>query len=188
MTKNLILAILILVFTTGCNFVPSVEVSEEMPPNNIPKIEAKDEFDDGIFYFAYGSNMNTQRMNDRCGSEHFTDLGKGYLDDWQFYFYGRKYANIKPKNNSVVEGVLFVIDGDCLQSLDRVEGYPHVYQRDVVNIRQDDEKYLAEVYVVQGDNTVGVPTPQYYQIVFTGAVEHDLSVDYVNQIKELAGY
>ncbi|MBT7553143.1 gamma-glutamylcyclotransferase [bacterium] len=186
MIKNLLLAILVLVFTTGCNFVASVEVSEEKPPLSVGEDGKILETD--LFYFAYGSNMNKQRMSDRCGSEHFTDLGKGYLDDWSFYFYGRKYANIKPKNNSVVEGVLFEIDEDCLQSLDRVEGYPHVYQRDIVDIRQDDKKYLAEVYVVQGDNTVAVPTSQYYQIVFTGAIEHDLSVDYVNQIKELAGY
>jgi gamma-glutamylcyclotransferase (GGCT)/AIG2-like uncharacterized protein YtfP len=188
MIKNLILAILVLVFTTGCNFIPSVEVSEEIPPFGVENEPKQNSESEGLFYFGYGSNMNHERMISRCGAEHFVDLGRSILDDYRFYFYGRGYANIQPQSSDQVEGVLYQIDNVCLQALDVVEGYPHVYQRDTVDIERQNQTYQAEVYIDLNDDTSSIPSDAYYQIVLTGAQQHALSADYINNIKTLAGH
>jgi len=185
--RYLLLFLSVFLLISGCTW-QSAEILEKKQDLTIKDELERNVIEDGLFYFGYGSNMNKQRMASRCGQEHFEDLGKAYLSDWQFYFYARGYANIKPHLDSLMEGVLYKIDHSCLESLDRVEGYPHVYQREKLNITQGDEIYQAEVYIVKGDKTIGQPSQNYYQVVFTGAVEHNLSVDYVDQIKILSGY
>lgn len=156
--------------------VKNTEKTEETVPN----------FGDGLFYFAYGSNMSLARMTERCGQDNFVDLGKAQLPGYSFYFYGRGHANIRPMASQTIEGVLFQIKDACLKSLDQVEGYPNTYQRQAVKINWKNTNVLAQAYIVEKDQTVGTPTAEYYQIVLSGAQEHNLSESYVQQIKALA--
>jgi len=113
------------------------------------------------------------------------DLGQAKLADYDFYFYGRGYANIKEKASQEVEGVLFRISDTCLRALDQVEGYPNVYQRRIVKVNFDQKNILAQVYLVENDQTFAQPSEEYYQVVLSGAEEHGLSAAYLAKIKAL---
>ena len=181
----LVLSIFLLI--SGCVW-QSTEISGEKPPLGIENGSEQNIEPERQFYFGYGSNMNLGQMGQRCGKEHFDDLGLAILDDYQFYFYGHGHANIRPQLDEKVEGVLFKIDLDCLQALDRVEGYPHVYQRQIIKVNYQDKSALAQVYIVQNDQTIAQPSLNYYQVVLTGAQEHKLSEEYIDYITALAGY
>lgn len=88
-------------------------------------------------YFAYGSNMDFQRINskDRLNG-NAKIIGKGVLKDHELIFNkisskfeNSGFANICYKKNSYVEGIIYEITGDIeivknsLNKLDKVEGY-----------------------------------------------------------------
>ena len=86
------------------------------------------------YYFAFGSNMNQNRMKER-GVE-FTKMFKGSMSDWQLVFNkindrkeGAGFANIVPKESSIVEGIIYEVNEDSIQKLDVREGFPNHYQR-----------------------------------------------------------
>ncbi len=193
MKKALYLLTLLTLFSlTACGQVESSNLAkkQEVKPIAVEKTEKIEEtvpnFGDGLFYFAYGSNMSLARMIERCGQDNFVDLGKAQLPGYSFYFYGRGHANIRPMASQTIEGVLFQIKDSCLKSLDQVEGYPNTYQRQAVKINWKNTNVLAQAYIVEKDQTVGTPTVEYYQIVLSGAQEHNLSENYIQQIKALA--
>lgn len=193
MKKSLYLLTLLTLFSlTACGRVETTNLAQkpDLQPITVQNTEKVEDtvpnFANGLFYFAYGSNMSLARMTERCGKDNFVDLGKAQLPGYSFYFYGRGYANIRPMASQTIEGVLFQIKGACLKSLDRVEGYPNIYQRQAVKIDWKNTNVLAQVYIVEKDQTVGFPTAEYYQIVLSGAEEHDLSASYIQQIKDLA--
>ncbi len=142
--------------------------------------------DKNIFYFAYGSNMNLDTMISRCGKNNFVGFG-AYLNDYNFYFYSRGYANIKPVKPSIVQGVLYKINQQCLNGLDRAEGYPNLYQRQTVKIKNRLGDFDAQVYIVQNDNTTGFPTETYFNTVIDGAIQYGLPNDYTQNIYKLYG-
>ena len=195
MKKGLyLLALLTLFSLSACGQVKTTDLAKKpdiqaKPLENTEKVDVDEvvpNFGNGLFYFAYGSNMSLERMTERCGKENFVDLGKAQLPGYSFYFYGRGHANIRPMASQTIEGVLFQIQDSCLKSLDQVEGYPNTYQRQAVKVNWKDTNVLAQAYIVEKDQTVGTPTAEYYQIVLSGAQEHNLSASYIQQIKALA--
>lgn len=80
-------------------------------------------------YFAYGSNMNHEHMKHRCPKAKY--LRKMTLPDYELVF--RSVADVQEAPGKKVEGALFEITKDCERSLDRYEGYPHLYTKKVVD-------------------------------------------------------
>lgn len=85
-------------------------------------------------YFAYGSNMNEQRMLDR--GVNFTSKELGILNGYKMIINKRSYknpemgfANIIPSLDEQVEGVLYEVSIDDIFKLDKFEGYPKHYNR-----------------------------------------------------------
>ena len=80
-----------------------------------------------IQYFAYGSNMNPQRISDRIG--RMPDAQSARPTDYVLRFNKRSkddprqgYANIEPCEGSEAPGVLFGLTEEDLKRLDRKEG------------------------------------------------------------------
>ncbi len=192
MKKSLYLLILfIALFMAACSQKTGLDSNtQDLPSVNVDMINANNEQNKDIMgdwlYFAYGSNMNSDRMQDRCGADNFTDLGKANLVGYDFYFYGKGHANIKLYASKMIEGVLWNINEECLKKLDQVEGYPNVYQRQAVKVNWQNKNILAQVYIVEKDNTRSKPSAEYLQTVLTGAQEHNLSENYIQKIKALA--
>ena len=108
-------------------------------------------------YFAYGSNMDPDRMRER--GVNFLKREHAILEGWRLEFNKvssrnpeEGYANIVKDENSVVEGILYEIDDLDLKILDRYEGYPSHYERIKVVVRMDNgENVEAVTYIAKPD-------------------------------------
>lgn len=105
-----------------------------------------------IKYFAYGSNMDTERMRQR-GVEIINQRW-AVLTGWRLVFdkigsqAGCGYANIVEDKTSVVEGIFYEIPAAHIKLLDEHEGYPFHYYRKRVSVKLYSGDYeLGEVYI-----------------------------------------
>jgi len=69
-------------------------------------------------YFAYGSNMDSARMLERCPGARL--VGVATLDGYRLGEH--LYADIEAAVGCSVEGLLWSVTGDDLRALDRFEG------------------------------------------------------------------
>ena len=91
-------------------------------------------------YFAFGSNMNPQRVRDRGLSIETIEGGR--LRGFELLFNkqardlkGIGRANIRPRHHSFVEGVLYRLADDFeIDKMDRFEGTPWQYSREIVPV------------------------------------------------------
>jgi gamma-glutamylcyclotransferase len=104
----------------------------------------------GMIYFAYGSNMDFNRLNEREISFEF--IGLGILEGYALKFNkiaskksGIGYANIVSQKESKVEGLLFSIDN--IELLDKFEGFPNHYSKEIFKIQYLGNLIDAIVYV-----------------------------------------
>ena len=122
-----------------------------------------------ILYFAYGSNMHPLRMAHRCPGA--IPVGVGILRNYQLT--ERLYADIDFQEGGEVHGVLFLITGRHLRSLDAHEGYPKVYRRMWLDVEFDGVAYPAITYEMTAETKAardGLAYPEEYrQLCSTGA-------------------
>lgn len=84
-------------------------------------------------YYAYGSNMNQERLERRVGP--VTKLGPVTLPLWEIDFNcgpaAKRFANIvmTGESKSFVEGVLYEMTAKQMRILDNFEGCPYFYQK-----------------------------------------------------------
>ena len=78
---------------------------------------------DTFLYFAYGSNLNPERIRQRIPDAR--PVGRATLKGWRLV--ERLYADIEKSRGSRVEGVLYLVTTTELHSLDAYEGYPNIY-------------------------------------------------------------
>jgi gamma-glutamylcyclotransferase (GGCT)/AIG2-like uncharacterized protein YtfP len=138
-----------------------------------------------IYYFAYGSNMNHKQMKERCKSAKF--LCRAYLENYDFVYDGysssRKgaVANIIPKEKSIVWGGLWEIDEKDIKQLDRYEGYPYVYVRKEVIVKDDNNKEYRAIVYLRNPQELNNPNDEYRKIVIEGAVACGLPNEYIEE-------
>ena len=88
-------------------------------------------------------------------------------------------ANIVKITDCKVCGGLFEINEDNLSALDCYEGYPKSYNRDKLEIKDDNDKlYIAFVYFRAGKN-LGEPHEDYRKIIILGARDCGLPKEYI---------
>jgi gamma-glutamylcyclotransferase (GGCT)/AIG2-like uncharacterized protein YtfP len=114
-----------------------------------------------MLYFAYGMNTDRAGMAQRCPGA--LSLGHARLVNHVFRF--AVHADVMPCDNSWVEGVLWVIDQQHLNSLDRVEGYPWYYDRTELQVEHCGLTVTAHCYRMQPGNADAPPTQNYFDEV-----------------------
>lgn len=105
------------------------------------------------WYFAYGSNMNPQRM--RARGVPFVEAVSGHLPNFSLCFNKRAagkngvaYANIGHCEDGCVEGVLYrLADAGSILVMDQFEGCPIRYSRDVLPIVLPAERTVVNAWV-----------------------------------------
>lgn len=102
--------------------------------------ESREYPENPIYYFAYGMLTDPKHMK---GLEM---VGVAELPNFEYKLY--QFANVEPKGGSKVYGTLWAIDRNVLSQLDKVEGYPELYDRRTYPVYVDGDKYVAEVYVM----------------------------------------
>lgn len=144
-----------------------------------------------INYFAYGSNMNPARMQER-GMEIFS-MHIGRLHNFKLKFNKQAltnntgYANIEIAKKSFVEGVLYRVNKRDIKKLDFFEGFPFHYKRYLVNIELYPNYFIkAIVYIaVQSWIRQGLkPSKEYLQHLLKA--KKYLTRDYYHYIRRIA--
>lgn len=144
-----------------------------------------------MYYFAYGSNMNPERMKER--KVNFLERKKAILRGWKLVFNKvssknpeEGYANIVKDENSIVEGILYLIEDDSIKKLDGYEGYPEHYDRKELEVElEDGSKVKAWVYIAQQDKVrEGLkPSREYLEHLLKGC--DLLSEEYCEKLKNV---
>ena len=97
-------------------------------------------------YFGYGSNMDGEQMLTR--TPWARRCGWARLKDWRLEFRG--VADVAPCEGAEVLGALWQVTPADLARLDRYEGYPHLYDRQIVKVETRHGVRNAIVYVMTG--------------------------------------
>ncbi len=94
------------------------------------------------YYFAYGSNMNIEQMAFRCRAAEVVENVR--VEGYRLAFCGRPSGNgvatILPQEGSHVDGVLWKITKECERNLDYYEGYPHLYGKESITVKNAEGK------------------------------------------------
>ncbi|KAH6658056.1 hypothetical protein BKA67DRAFT_557043 [Truncatella angustata] len=148
------------------------------PTSNAPEQQQQQQFNDnrgarGKLYFAYGSNLSSTQMSQRC--PHATAVGLARLDGWDWIINERRYANIvraptsdpssSPEkqehglgvNDDPVDaghhpgvyGVLYRLPPADEAALDACEGVPFAYNKLVLAVSELDPETLEEARRVE---------------------------------------
>lgn len=143
----------------------------------------KRNLDETVFYFAYGSNMNPERMLER-GAE-FTHRQKHTLPGYSLKFNkvsskvpGSGSANIVPDQNGTVEGILYEITVRNLYNLDEYEGYPVQYTRIRIEVEINAATEIAKAYIAMPDRVGEGLRPAKSYLGHLLAAKEDLSAEY----------
>lgn len=127
------------------------------------------------YYLAYGSNLNTDQMSERCPDAQV--YGTAVIPNYELLFRGSRtgsYLTIDPADGGEVPvGVWSVSEADE-RRLDAYEGFPRFYYKAVVKnlpIQRPDgqvEHQDAFVYIMRRDRAIGLPDDWYVQVVELG--------------------
>jgi len=134
---------------------------------------------DEQLYFAYGSNINLEQMADRCPAA--TPLRPVVLDNYRLAFRGsfsfNGVATIIPAQGEKVYGLLWRITPACELSLDRYEGYPHLYGKEQITVRdRDGRRHPVMVYIMSHEEWLvpAEPSQPYFSGIVQGYKQNDL--------------
>jgi hypothetical protein len=137
-----------------------------------------------VKYFAFGSNMSSQRLLKRTPSAK--PIINAMLSNYELTFNkisndGSGKANIQSKGDEIVRGVIFEMDETDIKVLDAKE---IGYQRILIKVI-DDRATNHDVYTYISDkiNQGLKPTRKYLQYLISGAEEHKLPDDYQDLLK-----
>lgn len=128
------------------------------------------------YYFAFGSNMNIERLKER--KVNFSERVLAYISDYKLVFNKKSlgkpdqtYANIQKAESSIVEGALYLVDDESIKKLDFYEGVPLHYTRQKIDviINKTDKKVKAWTYIANKDMiTSGKPSKEYLGHLLAG--------------------
>ncbi len=140
-------------------------------------------------YFAYGANLNLHGMQYRCPG--FKALAPAVLTNYRFIFRG--VADIEPAKGEKVYGALYILNPEHMKSLDKFEGFPHLYIKKQLEVKILDNThsecyYQATVYVMRNSNHYARPSGRYLATILEGCRQWKLPPDYHSEILYRAYY
>jgi gamma-glutamylcyclotransferase (GGCT)/AIG2-like uncharacterized protein YtfP len=140
------------------------------------------------FYFAYGSNMNPERVQKRKMA--FTEMFAGRLNDYRLVFNkrstiypGAASANVQRSRGDVVEGLLYQLsEENGIEAMDPFEGYPVRYDRFLLPVETHAGAVDAWVYIANQEYIQeGLQPASWYLRHLLEGKPH-LSPDYYEQL------
>ena len=148
---------------------------------------------DGLWYFAYGSNMSRAIFAERRGLRPTAALW-GWLEGWRLCFDlpvgpgERGVANVLPFAGARACGVLYRITADEAEHLDHTEGVQGGFYRrvEVVIAANNGERITAFTYHSTYSSAGRKPSARYMGLLLDGAREHGLPREYVDDLLAFA--
>jgi len=141
-----------------------------------------------FLYFAYGSNMLSSRLKNRCSSAK--KLFVATADNFELNFSKRSNdgsgkGGIKSKTGSIVLGVVFQISDCDLPALDRAEGKGYGYERindfQVSSLKEG--QVLTTTYIATDVNPNLKVYDWYLALVLAGAIENEFPRKYIKNLR-----
>lgn len=120
-------------------------------------------------YIAYGSNLNLPQMAFRCPTAKV--VGKSELKDYELLFRGGRrgaVATVEPKEGGSVPVLLWKIRQTDEAALDRYEGYPRLYDKQMMDVELDGKTVSAMVYIMTPGHEFGIPSDYYAEVIREG--------------------
>jgi len=151
-----------------------------------------------MLYFAYGSNLDWERMKERCPSAEF--LCKASLSDYRIDFTRKSnkfncgVADIIWDENNKAYGVIYRIDEVDLGKLDKHEGYipqgdKNAYKRIEIIVFEEDNRekpITAFTYeVVKKEFGKYKPDREYKNFIVNGAKFWNLPKEYIKFLENI---
>ena len=130
-------------------------------------------------YIAYGSNINLEQMAHRCPNSKI--VSKEMLKGYELEFRG--VATIVPNDKSEVPILIWEIDGRDEHSLDRYEGFPNLYRKELFEIEVDVEKKECMAYLMN-KGQISPPTSYYYNVINQGYEANGMDTSYLRAALE----
>ena len=118
-------------------------------------------------YFAYGSNLNLGQMAVRCPQAQLIE--RAVLEGYELAF-RCGVLTVLPKEDGRVDGLLWKVNAWDERALDRYEGYPHLYTKELLPVQTDSGPQTVVAYVMTAPycEKAQPPTSTYLQTVLTG--------------------
>lgn len=145
-----------------------------------------------FIYFAYGSNMLTERLRQRCPSAR--PIGTAVVPDHALHFTkpsvdhsGKATLVIADNIRARTPGVLFEIATSDLPNLDSAEGAGIGYDRHTefeVLRAESSDPIKATTYLARETRSNLRPYDWYLALVIAGAHEHRLGAGYIRLLKQ----
>ena len=143
-------------------------------------------------YFAYGSNLDTGRLEHRVGRKN-VECRLARLDGYRLSFDkpaddGSGYAMVVPDEGHTVHGVLYALQDHELDKLDKHEGVrKKQYVRRTITVKTlDVEPISAECYFAVSPSSRLRPGRVYLDLIIKGAKEHNLPHGYIEWLQTVA--
>ena len=94
-------------------------------------------------------------------------------------------ADIIPKENGLVLGALYVVSKQEIEALDKLEGYPDLYDRQIVEVEDESgNKYDAVAYTMV-EKDFKLPPDHYYEILEKGYEDWDIPKIHLEHAKSI---
>ncbi len=146
-----------------------------------------------MLIFAYGSNMNINRLTQRVSSA--TKVANVFLRGYKLVCNkvskdGSAKANMEKSDiaTDIVWGILFEIDNNEKPMLDIAEGLGKGYNEDCLTFTDENNlKHIAQVYIADSKsiNNCLVVYNWYKEFIITGAIINQLPADYITQLQSI---
>ena len=143
-------------------------------------------------YFAYGSNMLTERLTARCPSAEPVGpaLARGYNVSYcLFSTDDSAKAGMRYDESAATWGMLFSVARDEQTILDGFEGAPVLYRREKIEVLPSGggDPVQAVTYLPQPAHIVanGRPYAWYRALCVGGARQHDLPLEAMKRLMEV---
>ncbi len=140
-------------------------------------------------YFAYGSNMNKEQIQERCPSALLLGVASliGYRLAFTIYSPARLCgcADIVPTPGAVVFGLLYEMTKDDMSALDTFEGHPEHYRRTMVTVQDANmQEHTAFSYDVVTKQEGLLPSRHYLGLLRDAAKEYEFPEEYQTALQE----
>jgi hypothetical protein len=136
-------------------------------------------------YIAYGSNLNLPQMAFRCPTAKV--VGASEIKDYELLFRGGRkssVATVERLKGASVPVLLWKLKDRDLQALDRYEGFPSFYRKEILPVELKGKMIPAMVYIMNDGHPFGSPSDYYLDTIMEGYQSAGFDTEFLEQAVE----
>ena len=118
-------------------------------------------------YIAYGSNLNLPQMERRCPTAKV--VGTSEIKNYELLFRG--VATVEPKEGASVPILLWKIETLDEAALDRYEGWPHLYRKEMMDVELEGKLTRGQTIAFFGYQINKYPEREHRNVRIASTIE-----------------